>query len=125
MKYGCDKCNKVFNRLLLAKRQARTRTRTRTKPRTQTKPCLSVTPSQGKPVPARVTPGPTPLMCVVSSQRRRGECTRGVATMANSVGGHYSRSMLNKFKCLFCKYVNGITDGQMAGAEEDAQRERE
>lgn len=126
MKYGCDKCNKVFNRLLLAKRQARTRTRTRTKPRTQTKPCLSVTPSQGKPVPARVTPVPTPLMCVVSSQRRRGECTRGVATMANSVGGHYSRSMLNKFKCLFCKYVNGITDGQMAEEEQKRMhRERE
>lgn len=115
MKYGCDKCNKVFNRLLLAKRQARTKPRTR--PLAPAKPSLSVTTQPG-PVPTRVTQSPTsttPLMCVVSRGGWRWRwtraSTRGVATRANSVGGHYSRSMLNKFKCLFCKYVNGITDG--------------
>lgn len=50
--------------------------------------------------------------------------------MANSVGGHYSRSMLNKFKCLFCKYVNGITDGHsqsrmQASTEGEGEKERE
>lgn len=55
---------------------------------------------------------------------------RGVATMANSVGGHYSRSMLNKFKCLFCKYVNGITDGHsqsrmQASTEEEGEKREE
>lgn len=55
---------------------------------------------------------------------------RGVATMANSVGGHYSRSMLNKFKCLFCKYVNGITDGHsqsrmQASREEEGEKREE
>lgn len=54
--------------------------------------------------------------------------------MANSVGGHYSRSMLNKFKCLFCKYVYGITDGHsqsrmqastVAEGEKERSREKE
>lgn len=49
---------------------------------------------------------------------------RGVATIANSVGGHYSRTMLNKFKCLFCKYVNGITDGREAARRPETEDER-
>jgi len=121
MKYGCDKCNKVFNRLLLANPTRRDSTRLDP----SNGPSLSLTPKPGN--PGSQSFQASKLRSCVSKVRicgAWGMVYRGVATIVNSVGGHYSRTMLNKFKCLFCKYVNGITDGKERGCTEQQKHQR-